>query len=128
MYAEVAVNSPVAQPRTFSYAIPQGLELEPGHAVWVPFGPRLVQGIVFGVTETPLFEDTKPIDSLISLYPLLAPHQIEMARWIGDNYLSPYFYAASLMLPTGFERKALTFFCFESDTPTPNREPVTEKQ
>ena len=113
MYAEVSVNSPVAQPRTFSYTIPQGLELQPGHAVWVPFGPRLVQGIVFSVTKNPLFEDTKPIDKLISPYPLLAPHQIELARWIGDYYLAPYFYTASLMLPIGFERKLLTYFNFD---------------
>jgi primosomal protein N' (replication factor Y) len=118
MYAEVAVNSPVAQPRTFSYAIPQGLVLEPGHAVWIPFGPRLVQGIVFSVTETPLFEDTKPIDKLISPYPLLKPYQIELGRWIGDYFLSSYFYTASLMLPLGFERKLLTYFDIDDTSGT----------
>jgi len=128
MYAEVAVNFPVAQPRTFSYAIPQGLVLEPGHAVWVPFGPRLVQGIVFGVTENPLFEDTKPIDKLISPYPMLKPRQIELARWIGDYYLAPYFYTASLMLPPGFERKSLTFFDIDSETSDVDQESLTAQQ
>ncbi|MFC1978806.1 primosomal protein N' [Chloroflexota bacterium] len=128
MYAEVAVNSPVAQPRTFSYAIPQGLELESGHAVWVPFGPRLVQGIVFSVTETPLFEDTKPIDKLISPYPLLKPYQIELAQWIGDYYLAPYFYTASLMLPLGFERKLLTYFNIDSKTIDIHAKSSTDQQ
>lgn len=127
MYAEVAVNSPVAQPRTFSYAIPQGLTLEPGHAVWVPFGPRLVQGIVFSVTETPLFEDTKLIDKLISPQPLLKHYQVELARWIGDYYLAPYFYTASLMLPIGFERKLLTYFSID-DTCDANTTSLADQQ
>ena len=37
-YAEVSVNSPVAQRRTFSYAIPSGLDIDVGQAVWIPFG------------------------------------------------------------------------------------------
>ena len=45
-YAEVSVNSPVAQRRTFSYAIPPGLDIDVGQAVWVPFGDKLLQGIV----------------------------------------------------------------------------------
>ena len=110
MYAEVAVNSPAVRPKTFSYSIPQGMVLTPGCAVWVPFGSRLLQGIVFFVSDTPLFEDTRPVDSLISPFPLLAPHQIKLATWIGDHYMAPYFHAASLMLPVGFERKLLTYF------------------
>ncbi|MFC2122170.1 hypothetical protein ACFLRP_00600, partial [Bacteroidota bacterium] len=37
-YAEVSVNSPAAQRRTFSYSVPHGLSVEVGQAVWVPFG------------------------------------------------------------------------------------------
>ena len=119
-YAEVAVNSPVAQPRTFSYAIPKGLSLTPGHAVWVPFGSRLVQGIVFEVTVQPSVEEPREIAEVIDPHPLLRPHQVKLARWIGEHYLAPLFEAATQMLPPGFERRLLTFI-----HPIPNLSEVT---
>jgi len=108
-YAEVAVNSLGAQQKTFSYALPSDMPLEVGHAVWVPFGPRVVQGIVFELTDYPAVEETRDIIGLIDPQPMLSPVQVELARWISERYLCPLFDAASLMLPPGFERKVLTF-------------------
>ncbi len=116
-YAEVAVNSPLTQPRTFSYSIPPNIPLSVGHAVWVPFGPRLVQGIVLALSDHPLVEDTKEIAQAIDPQPILLPHQIELCRWIAEHYLSSYFEAAALMLPPGFERRVITFFQL---TPNPS--------
>lgn len=109
-YAEVAVNSPVAQRRTFSYSIPPSLNPTVGQAVWVPFGPRVIQGIVLQLTDQPEVEETREIVGLIDPHPLLSPVQIELARWISDYYLSPLFDAVALMLPPGFERRLVTFF------------------
>ena len=50
-YAEVCVNAPVAQRRTFSYEIPSGLSIEIGQAVRVPFGEKILQGIVVELTN-----------------------------------------------------------------------------
>jgi primosomal protein N' (replication factor Y) len=108
-YAEVAVNFPLAQPRSFSYSIPPNIYLSVGHAVWVPFGPRLVQGIVLALSEQPQVEETKEIAEVIDPEPILLPHQVKLAQWIAEHYLSPYFDAAALMLPPGFERRVLTF-------------------
>ena len=108
-YAEVAVNSLGAQQKTFSYALPSDMPLKVGHAVWVPFGPRVVQGIVFELTDYPAVEETRDIIGLIDPQPVLSPVQVELARWISERYLCPLFDAASLMLPPGFERKVLTF-------------------
>ena len=60
-YAEVSVNSPIAQRRTFSYAIPPGLDIEVGQAVWVPFGDKRLQGIVLELSPHPSVEETKEI-------------------------------------------------------------------
>ncbi len=106
-YAEIAVNSPGAQRRTFCYAVP--LDIKVGHAVWAPFGPRVVQGIVFQLTEFPSVEETKEIVGLIDPRPILSPAQIELARWISEHYLTPLFDAAALMMPPGFERRMITF-------------------
>ena len=57
-YAEVSVNSPLAQRQTFSYAIPAGLAIDIGQAVWVPFGNKLLQGIVLELTDYPAVAET----------------------------------------------------------------------
>jgi len=108
-YAEVSVNSPVAQRRTFSYAIPPGLSIDVGQAVWVPFGDKLLQGIVLELTPSPSVEETREIVGVIEPHPILSPSQVLLARWISEHYLSPLFDAVALMLPPGFERRAVTF-------------------
>ena len=108
-YAEVSVNSPIAQRRTFSYSIPPDLSIEVGQAVWVPFGNKVLQGIVLELTDYPAVEETKDIAGIIEPHPMLSPPQISLARWISEHYLSPLFDAVALMLPPGFERKAVTF-------------------
>ena len=108
-YAEVSVNSPVAQRRTFSYAIPSGLSINVGQAVWVPFGEKILQGIVLELSPYPAVAETREIIDVIEHRPLLSPAQVILARWISEYYLSPLFDAVALMLPPGFERKALTF-------------------
>ncbi|MBI4282925.1 MAG: primosomal protein N' [Chloroflexi bacterium] len=108
-YAEVCVNSPVAQRRTFSYTIPPGLNIAVGQAVWVPFGEKLLQGIVLDLSDYPAVEETKEIVGLVEPRPLLSPAQVSLAYWLSQHYLSPLFDAVALMLPPGFERKALTF-------------------
>src|SRR4030042_4005162 len=108
-YAEVSVNSPAAQRRTFSYSIPSDLNIQVGQAVWVPFGERLLQGVVMELTEYPAVEETRDIPDVIEPDPVLSPEQIELAFWISRYYLTPLFDAVSLMLPPGYQRKAVTF-------------------
>jgi primosomal protein N' (replication factor Y) len=108
-YAEVAVNSPGSR-STFSYAIPLGLSTSVGQAVWVPFGSRIVQGIVLELSDKPAVEQTKEIAGIITDSAPLSPIQIDLAQWIREHYFAPPFDALSLMLPPGFERRATTCF------------------
>ena len=108
-YAEVSVNSPVAQRQTYSYAIPSGLDVCVGQAVLVPFGEKILQGVVMELTGIPAVEETREILDVIGSEPILSQYQISLARWISEYYLSPLFNAVALMLPPAFERKALTF-------------------
>ncbi len=79
-YAEVSVNSPIAQRRTFSYAIPQGLDIDVGQAVWAPFGDKLLQGIVLELSRYPSVEETREIAGVIESHPLLSPFYVLLAR------------------------------------------------
>ncbi|MFO8010289.1 MAG: primosomal protein N' [Dehalococcoidia bacterium] len=108
-YAEVAVNAPVAGPRTFSYSVPPHLAVSPGSAVWVPFGSRTLQGMVFQLTDFPQVEETRDISEVIEPSPLLSPDRLQLARWISGYYLASCFESAALMLPPAFERRTLTF-------------------
>ena len=104
-YAEVAVNSPIAQRRSFCYSIPSELKVEVGQAVWVPFGSRTLQGVVVGISDYPSFEVTKEISDYITPSFLLSSVQVDVALWISRYYLSSLFEAVALMLPPGFERR-----------------------
>jgi len=106
-YAEVAVNAPVAGPRTFTYAVPPEISVTVGCAVWVPFGPRTLQGVVFNLTDQSPVEDTREIAEVIGPAPLLSPEQVDLAAWIAEYYCAPYFEAAALMLPPAFARRTL---------------------
>ncbi|OGO61238.1 MAG: primosomal protein N' [Chloroflexi bacterium RBG_19FT_COMBO_48_23] len=114
-YAEVAVNSPIAQRRSFCYSIPPELKVEVGQAVWVPFGSKTFQGIVVKISDYPSFEPTKEIGDFITPSSLLSSVQVDVALWIGKHYLSPLFEAVALMLPPGFQRRLVTFLQLSSD-------------
>lgn len=121
-YAELAVNSPGSH-STFCYAIPPQLDIDVGQAVWVPFGSRVIQGIVVELSDQPSVEVTKEIAETITDYPLLSPRQIELARWVSQHYLSPLFNSIALMLPPGFERKLITYFQYrEGTSPSPTKD------
>jgi len=108
-YAEVAVDSPGSR-STFCYAIPAEFNISVGQAVWVPFGPRVVQGIVLDLVPEPAVEETKEIAGITTGLPPLSPTQLNLGRWISERYFSTLFDALSLMLPPGFERQAITRF------------------
>jgi len=115
-YAEVAVNSPIAQRRSFCYSIPPELRVEVGQAVWVPFGSRTLQGIIVSVSDRPSFEVTKEIIDVITTSSLLSAVQVDVALWLSKHYMSPLFDAVALMLPPGFERRLVTFLQLLTDT------------
>jgi primosomal protein N' (replication factor Y) len=108
-YAEVAVNAPLPHRRAFSYSVPEGMRLEVGQAVYVPFGRRTLQGIVLELPEVPAYSETRDILAPLTEGPILAPAQVALGRWISEEYLAPLFQSLALMLPPGFEQKPLTY-------------------
>ena len=109
-YAEVAVNSPAAGRGAYSYEVPGGITVRPGQAVLVPFGPRVLQGIVVEVSDTPRFDATRPLAGIIEPPVYLTPQQLAIGTWITRHYLSPLFPSLALWLPPGFERSAEPIF------------------
>ena len=104
-FADIAVNAPVGTRRLFSYEVPEGMAVQQGQAVRVPFGPRVVQGIVFELVDVPAVPEVRPIEAAIGAEPLLAPHHLRLARWMADRYLASYFDAAALWAHPGFRQR-----------------------
>jgi primosomal protein N' (replication factor Y) len=99
LYAEVAVEAARGSGReTYTYAVPDGVDVVPGHRVTVPFGRRSTYGFVVSLgTEDPGVE-VKPIATAGS-EPLLLPHQVALARLVADHYWLPLVECLRAMLP-----------------------------
>ena len=83
---------------TYTYAVPEGVDVVPGHRVTVPFGRRSTYGFVVSLgTEDPGVE-TKAIATAGS-EPLLLPHQVALARLVADHYWVPLVECLRAMLP-----------------------------
>ena len=102
-YAEVAVDAVMAPSRTFSYSIPPRFTVEPGQLVWVPFGRRVLQGLVVELVEMPNVPETRDILQPVEPSPLIGPHHLQMGRWISEHYRCSLFTAIAPLLPPGFE-------------------------
>jgi primosomal protein N' (replication factor Y) len=99
LYAEVAVEAGRAIDReTYTYAVPEGVDVVPGHRVWVPFGRRGSVGYVVSVqVEDPGIE-VKPIERA-DAEPLLLPHHVELARAVAEHYWAPLIECFRAMVP-----------------------------
>ena len=99
LYAEVAVEAARALDReTYTYAVPEGVDVVPGHRVNVPFGRRSTYGFVVSLgTDEPEVE-VKPIAGA-GEEPLLLPHQVALARLVADHYWVPLIECLRAMLP-----------------------------
>ena len=99
LYAEVAVEAGRSLDReTYSYQVPDGMELVPGHRVTVPFGRRTSFGFVVSLSTDDPGVETKPIASAGS-DPLLLPYQVALARLVADHYWVPLIECLRAMLP-----------------------------
>ena len=99
LYAEVAVEAGRSLDReTYSYRVPEGMDVVPGHRVTVPFGRRATYGFVVSLGTQDPGVDTKPIATAGS-DPLLLPHQVALARLVADHYWVPLIECLRAMLP-----------------------------
>ena len=86
--------------------------------VWVPLGPRPVQGMVFETSGQTSLETTRPLISTIAPGTLLSLWGLDLARWLSRYYLSSLFEAAALMIPPGFRTRVRAHVGISKETPT----------
>ncbi len=93
------MDAPTGASQTFSYSIPDGMSLAPGHMVRAPFGARTLSGVVFELSPSPQVEETRPVTETLYPEPVVDAAHIALARWISDYYICPLFDAVAPMLP-----------------------------
>lgn len=110
-FAEVAVDFPDEHSRTFSYSVPEGVDITVGDLVWVPFGPRTLQGVVFELADVASvdLDKVRPITARTGGGPFIAEHLLLAARWVAEHYRTTLFTACSLLLPPGASSRLRTW-------------------
>jgi primosomal protein N' (replication factor Y) len=99
LYAQVAVEAGRALDRdSYTYAVPAGMELVPGHRVWVPFGRRASAGYVTALHGDDPGIEVKEIERA-DPEPLLLPHQVELAHVVAEHYWAPLIDCLRAMVP-----------------------------
>jgi primosomal protein N' (replication factor Y) len=98
----VDVAVPVVLDRSFSYRVPEDLPLpRPGTRVVVPFGTRMLIGVVRptqpGDERGELREVLELLDPADA--PALTPDLVELCEWISDYYVAPIGEVYRLALP-----------------------------
>ncbi|MHB1161357.1 MAG: replication restart helicase PriA [Chloroflexota bacterium] len=103
-FAHVAVPVPARVGSLFTYTVPSSMEAEPGSIAVVPFGSRVLPGVVVGTDGNPPNLATRELLGLVEGAPSLSPERVEVASWIARYYQAPLFDALGLFLPPGWQR------------------------
>ncbi len=106
--AEVVVNAQQPARTPFTYSVSADQAVVPGQAVFVPFGPRILQGIVLALSESTPLHAVRPIAAVADPEPILDAAHIALARWVSEEYFAPLWDCVSCCLPSGYGQKPVT--------------------
>ncbi|MBD5560883.1 MAG: primosomal protein N' [Clostridia bacterium] len=103
MYARVIVD--IAHPdvdRVFDYLVPEGMELEAGCRVAVPFGRQKKEGLIVSLSETTEVPAGKlrPVLRRLDAMPALRPEDFRIAEYLAATYHTTMAQALRLLLPS----------------------------
>ncbi len=103
MIAKIAVSAATfAIDKPYSYCIPEGMHLLPGHRVMVPFGRgnRRCEGVVLSV-EDETGAGLKTVEQVLDEEVLISAYMLRMAAFVRERYFCTFYDAVRAMLPAG---------------------------
>ncbi|MFD0959382.1 primosomal protein N' [Paenibacillus chungangensis] len=123
MIAKVIVDVPSRQTdRPFDYKVPEAIEdwIEVGSRVGVPFGGRVLQGFVVGLSETATVDSSKlkAVAELLDPVPPLLPDMVELSEWLCAKYCCSRTQALGVMIPAALKGKEERYIGIEEDVET----------
>ena len=118
MIAKIAVaaaNFSIDKP--YSYHIPEGMCLEPGQRVMLPFGRgnTRTEGVVLSV-EAGSSDKLKSVERCLDEEPVLSKTQLRLAAFLRERYFCTFYDAIRAMLPAGLWFKTKESFSLTDDT------------
>ena len=78
IYAEVAVDALILEPKTYTYSIPKDMNVSMGQMVQVPLRNQFVDGIVTDIKDSVDLSYIKPIHRCDDIGILLNSHQVQV--------------------------------------------------
>ena len=108
MYVEILPNVPKIT-STYHYKVSDELrdKISFGLLVVVPFGNKIVQGIVVSLDTAPPFDVTnyKYVESILDPLPVLTKPQLDLACWLSKKYYTNLVDCVVMMLPQGLSQR-----------------------
>ncbi len=117
MIGKIAVSAAnFAIDKPYSYVIPEGLTVQPGVRVVVPFGRgnRLCEGVVLSV-EQGEESKLKAVAQVLDAEPLLSDHMLRLAAFLRQRCYCTLYDAVRAMLPAGLWFKTSEQFSLTED-------------
>ncbi len=110
----------------FHYRIPEGLNVEVGMRVTVPFGKgnRPTEGYVVGFTDKADIDASliKDISSICEEYPVISPKRIELAGWMKEKYYTTFGSCFRCIVPKKVNEKSFACVRLNNDNEGLNEE------
>ncbi len=123
-FAEVIFNLPLNH--SFTYKIPEQFsDLTAGRRVYVPFGKRVISGLVAEIKEKSDYKNVREIIDVLDETPLIKPGLLELTKWVAEYYMCSWGQAAQLALPKGLDEFEKEIIHLVEELPEAN---LSEKQ
>ena len=106
-FAQIAVSLPLDG--LYTYSIPNGMNLEVGHAVLVPFGSQRVSGYVIELLQETHLQKVRSIGRILDPIPVFDLRNIPFFKWIARYYLSGLGEVIATALPRDYKGKAYEY-------------------
>ena len=113
MVAKIAVSAAnFAIDKPYSYAVPDGMVLQPGMRVMVPFGRgnRRCEGVVLAV-EAASADGLKAVEKQLDETPVVSENLLRLAAFMRERYFCTFYEAIRAMLPAGLWFQTTETFC-----------------
>ncbi|MFM8473958.1 MAG: primosomal protein N', partial [Candidatus Kapaibacterium sp.] len=96
----VNIALPIPARRTFTYTVPEDIEVRCGMRALVPFGKRTLTGIIVETDAASLVE-AKPVHEILDLVPVFDASMLDFTKWMSDYYLASWGETLHAALPHG---------------------------
>lgn len=108
LYLNIALNIPVN--KLFTYKVTSAYlgEVAVGKRVFVPFGKKILTGIIISIRESSDVQNIKEIKKVIDKESIYTDEMIKLAEWISHYYLSPI---GRVLFSSINKEKIDTYFC-----------------